>query len=96
MRISDLLIMEEERTRAAAEIAKRAGLVRECESHSDIYIATVGTEDDYSAAYWLGNYLMNNDDPLIHCFNKNSRLMIDTVKQFVDECQMECNLCNGW
>lgn len=73
----------------AQRIAFRAGVLKECDIHCDLYIDTGEAREE---AYRLANYLFTEQDPLAEPF-EDRREMTDTIQQVCDESPDDCYIC---
>lgn len=78
---------QEEQHRAAVRIALKAGVLKSCEFHGEVYDPLGG---DNQAAYMLGNAMFTRGElPMF----SDRRTMTDAIKDAIDDTGMECSSC---
>jgi len=90
MRHEDDQFLEEQLRVITIEVALRAGLLKKCPLHEELFDAQ---KYDAEAAYKLANYLITNNDPLVEPFNKDRRRLTDIIKNLCYEFSACCPLC---
>lgn len=83
---------QEDNHHAAQDIACQAGVLKECDFHSDMYTDTGESREE---AYRLGNTLYTKEDALTSSFT-DRREMTDTIKAVCDEAPEDCPMCEKW
>ena len=88
MSFSKRLIEEkEEQRRTAVRIALKAGVLKSCEYHHEVYDPLGG---DKQAAYMLGNAMFTKGElPMF----PDRRTMTDAIKDAIEDTGMECSAC---
>lgn len=87
----DMLEREDE-LRVVEEIAVRAGLLKRCPFHGEVYDPL---NWDYESAYRLGNSLITKGDELVDLFDGNRREMTDLIKDLCSEYGDSCGACGA-
>lgn len=70
----------------AAQIARRAGAIAECDFHGELY-----DNDCAEEAYKLGNKLFDSEFRDVF---RSRREMTDAIKEVIDDTAWECGSCD--
>jgi hypothetical protein len=78
---------------AAVLIALRAGLLKKCPSHGEVYDPG---QHDYQGACMMAAFMINRDDPLVAPFGGDRTPLTELLKSICTPYPPQCPLCaNG-
>ncbi len=77
---------------AAVKVAIRAGLLRLCPIHAQLYDPG---QHDFQGAVMMAAYLMNQSDPIVACFQDDRTRLKELLKAICENQPLACPQCTA-